>query len=190
MAFDLLEPMGTAVRSELHNHMQNDNLTTEINSAAVPSEASTGMLAASALSLAHPRDEGRQILLVEDEAFVRKAAAEVLETAGYRVLVARNAVEAVEICHRSSGSVGPVDLLLTDVVLPGRNGRELAHELSVSWPGIRVLLISGYAGLSSESSSGYQYLAKPFSTQILLSKVRQVLEGCEAVSPSRQASLR
>ncbi len=121
----------------------------------------------------------QQILLVEDEAFVRKVTTEVLEAAGYRVLVARNAAEAVEISGRCPA---PLNLLLTDVVLPGKNGIELAKEISALNREIRVLLISGYAGqlALSRSSEVQEYLAKPFSTQALLSKVRQLLEGTGA----------
>jgi CheY-like chemotaxis protein len=126
-------------------------------------------------------NRGRQILLVEDEAFVRRVTAEVLESAGYRLLVAENAAEAIKSCGQ--GAV-PLHLLLSDVVLPGKNGRELARECRTLYPYIRVLLVSGYAeqlGISEAEEEGHEYLAKPFSTHTLLRKVRQMLEGTGAI---------
>ncbi len=81
------------------------------------------------------------ILLVEDEAFVRKVTAEVLESAGYRLVIAESAEEAL--AYR--GRPAP-DLLLADVVMPGMSGRELAAEFTCLYPSTRVLLMSGYAG--------------------------------------------
>ena len=83
------------------------------------------------------------ILLVEDEAFVREVACEILRVAGYRVLPARNAAEAVPafLAHREE-----VQLLLTDVVLPDRNGRDLAFELATLGHAFRIIFISGLSG--------------------------------------------
>lgn len=123
-----------------------------------------------------------QILLVEDEAFVRKVTEEVLTSAGHRVIVAQNALEAVQACR---GAPLPVHLLLTDIILPGKSGRDLARECRLLFPGIRVLLMSGYAEQSAWSESGREsdeYLGKPFSTHTLLRKVREVLEGTSADS--------
>jgi len=115
------------------------------------------------------------ILLVEDEAFVRQAAAEAIESAGYRLLIAGNAAEALEAyrkCFR------PVDLLLADVVMPGMSGRELAAKFEGLSPGTRILLMSGYA----EQLAGCEpfpyaknWLAKPFSIRTLLRAVREAL---------------
>jgi CheY-like chemotaxis protein len=116
------------------------------------------------------------ILLVEDEAFVRKVTAEVLESAGYKLMIARSAAEALEACRRYSG---PLDLILADVVMPGMSGRELATELESSYPRARVLLMSGYAEqLVGCELSPYckDYLAKPFSIPRLLRRVREVLD--------------
>jgi CheY-like chemotaxis protein len=130
------------------------------------------------------------ILLVEDEAFVRKVTAEVLESAGYRLVVAAGAGEAL--AYR--GRLAPPDLLLVDVIMPGMSGRELAVELTSFYPSARVLLMSGYAEQLTDHelhSCGAEYLAKPFSIRTLLGRVRAVLdkpvvsEGC---SSSRSSS--
>jgi two-component system, cell cycle sensor histidine kinase and response regulator CckA len=96
------------------------------------------------LSIANDTDEaqGREtILLVEDEAFVRDITGEILETAGYRVLKARNAAEATGAFRRYKAIIR---LLVTDVVLPGRNGRDLATELRKINPNLKTIFISGY----------------------------------------------
>jgi two-component system, cell cycle sensor histidine kinase and response regulator CckA len=111
------------------------------------------------------------ILLVEDEAFVREVTGEVLRSAGYEVLTARNAAEAAGVY---AGRRGGVELLLSDVVLPGENGRVLSRRLRRENPELKVLLVTGYVeqmGLREE-----EYLAKPFSTDVLLRKVREVLD--------------
>jgi DNA-binding response OmpR family regulator len=115
------------------------------------------------------------ILLVEDEAFVRAATAEVLESAGYRLVIAGSAAEALE-AYRTCSL--PVDLLLADIVMPGMNGRELATELERLYPRARVLLMSGYAEQLAGCAlfpNGAECLVKPFSVHALLSRVREVL---------------
>jgi two-component system, cell cycle sensor histidine kinase and response regulator CckA len=121
------------------------------------------------------------ILVVEDEAFVREAACDILESEGYRVLRARNAAEAQAAFHRQQGSV---QLLLSDVVLPGQNGPALAKDLRGAHPSLKAIFISGYPentvtkyGLTASQMS---YLPKPFSAESLLHKVRQVLESDNA----------
>jgi CheY-like chemotaxis protein len=116
------------------------------------------------------------ILLVEDEGFVRKVTAEVLGSAGYKLVIAGNGAEALDAYRRLSA---PVDLLLADVVMPGMNGRDLAAEFETLCPRARVLLMSGYAGQLAwceVSPYGKTYLAKPFSVSMLLRKVREVLD--------------
>lgn len=116
------------------------------------------------------------ILLVEDEEFVRKVTSEVLESAGYRLVSTRSAAEALE---AQSTCAEPVDLLLADLVLPGKSGHQLAHEFAGLCPHARILLMSGYAeqlapgGLSPH---GREYLAKPFSSRTLLRRVREALD--------------
>lgn len=116
------------------------------------------------------------ILLVEDEAFVRTVTSEVLESAGYKLVISRSGAEALDACRKSSQ---PVDLLLADVVMPGMSGRELANEFEGLYPHARVLLMSGYAAQLAWcqlSPYGNAYLAKPFSVRVLLTKVRDALD--------------
>ena len=128
------------------------------------------------------------ILVVEDEAFVRNATCEILECEGYRVLRARNALEAKLAFDRN---LGVVALLLTDVVLPGQNGRALARELRTTCPALRTILTSGYpsnlAAGSALGRGGIFYLPKPFSAQSLLQKVDQVLRKTDPQGRPRHA---
>jgi len=115
------------------------------------------------------------ILFVEDETFVRDVICEVLRCAGYRVLTAKNAVEAVRIYEEHRGKT---DLLLTDMVLPGETGRALAGRLRRGDPQLKVLLVSGYSEqLGVLKATQVDCLAKPFSTEVLLRRVRKLLDG-------------
>jgi CheY-like chemotaxis protein len=125
------------------------------------------------------------ILLVEDEAFVREVTHEVLESAGYRVVTARNAMEALAERER----VSHVDLLLTDMVLPGKSGRALARDLRSLQPRLAVLFVTGYATPLAEIKAALpaeECLPKPFSAAALLRKVREMLDG----KTERKAELR
>lgn len=116
------------------------------------------------------------ILLVEDEAFIRKVTAEVLQSAGYSLVIAKSAADALDAYRRRSW---PVDLLLADIVMPGMSGFDLATELETFYPRARTLLMSGYMeqlACCELSPSGMEYLAKPFSIHMLLGKVREVLD--------------
>jgi CheY-like chemotaxis protein len=115
------------------------------------------------------------ILFVEDEAFVRDVTSEVLRSAGYRVLVAKTADEAAQL---NDQHLGQVDLLLTDVILPGRSGRTLANDLKLRCPSIAVLIVSGYMQQWTASDAGgwtEECLPKPFSAVVLLRRVREAL---------------
>lgn len=114
------------------------------------------------------------ILLVEDEAFVRDVTSEVLRAGGYRVLAATNATEAV---HQYERRCGAVDLLLTDVILPGENGRTLAKRLQQKNPLLPVLLVTGYGEqMMRDSANGAECLPKPFSSAALLQRIDQMLK--------------
>jgi CheY-like chemotaxis protein len=120
--------------------------------------------------------QGKTILLVEPEAFVRKATAEVLQSAGYRVAVARSAIEALA----DGGGYSQVDLLLlSDVKMSGINGRELAEKFNILRPQAQVLLMRDPEDeLASGQLSPYcrTYLGKPFSARVLLRKVSEALD--------------
>jgi PAS domain S-box-containing protein len=116
------------------------------------------------------------ILLVEDQENVRRLAASVLESFGYCVLKAANGQEALAL---SASYAAPIHLLLTDVVMPGLSGTELAGQVASLRPGIRVLFVSGYTdsviaqhGLLGEDQA---FLQKPFTPPALAARVREVL---------------
>jgi two-component system, cell cycle sensor histidine kinase and response regulator CckA len=140
---------------------------------AEPASETTNALALGRLT--QPFRVPETILLVEDEAFVREFTSEILETAGYCVLKARTAAEA-KIAFRQCGEAPR--LLLTDVVLPDQNGRDLAHDLRMTNPSLKTIFVSGYPEIVPQKGiveQGVFYLAKPFSAESLLRKVRQVL---------------
>jgi DNA-binding response OmpR family regulator len=127
------------------------------------------------------RDDRETILFVEDEAFVREVIGEVLRSAGYRVLTASSAAEAVTVFDTCRGDL---QLLLTDVVLPGETGRALAAKLLREKVGLKVLLVTGYTQEMTELHVQHdECLRKPFSTAVLLRRVRQLLDQPEQHRP-------
>jgi PAS domain S-box-containing protein len=123
-------------------------------------------------------DQGHEtILLAEDEESVRRMTATVLERYGYRVIEARDGTAALD---AAAAHDGPIDLLLTDVIMPGLNGRQLADRFAAVHPEARVLFMSGYAGeaLSAQGAlnSSVAFLAKPFLPAELARRVRAVLD--------------
>jgi PAS domain S-box-containing protein len=123
------------------------------------------------------------ILLVEDEASLRAITRQGLEEHGYRVLEATSATEALDL---AAGHDGPIPLLLTDVVLPGLNGRQLADALVASRPGLAVLYVSGYAPEAVLHRGvllpGTLFLPKPYTVPTLLRRVREAIDGAAAKS--------
>ncbi|MGH9503493.1 MAG: ATP-binding protein [Terriglobales bacterium] len=117
------------------------------------------------------------ILLVEDEENLRRLARQALENQGYSVIDAPEGAAAIKI---SQAHQGPIHLLLTDVIMPGMNGRELANQISPVRPGMRVLYMSGYTenhiGHNGTLDQGINLLQKPFSLPALHAKVRAVLD--------------
>jgi PAS domain S-box-containing protein len=115
------------------------------------------------------------VLVVEDEDALRAIVVETLREAGYTVLEAQDAGSATA---RVAESTTPIQLVLTDVVLPGERGPELAIHLQAAQPGLRILLMSGYADqlAGKASGTGTPFLGKPFTIEALLSKVRAVLD--------------
>jgi PAS domain S-box-containing protein len=116
------------------------------------------------------------ILLVEDQTQLRALSREFLEKLGYTVLQAANADEAV---RASCGFPGRIDLLLTDVVMPGVNGREMANKLKPLRPDMKVLYVSGYTqdafAVSGMIDPNEAFLDKPFPQEKLAQKIREVL---------------
>jgi PAS domain S-box-containing protein len=117
------------------------------------------------------------ILLVEDEAIIRELTVQILEADGYQVLEAMDGKEALCVAGEHGA---PIHLLLTDVLMPGVNGQELADKLRLHHPDMHVLFMSGYdeRQTDSEEAEGGDtgFLPKPFSTEVLRRKVRRVLD--------------
>jgi two-component system, cell cycle sensor histidine kinase and response regulator CckA len=118
------------------------------------------------------------ILVVEDEPQVRAVTVRTLRAAGYQVLVAGEGLEALAV---AAGARGRIQLLLTDVVMPGPNGRAVAEAVSRVQPGLRVLYVSGYTGDAIAQrgvlEAGVALLEKPFTPKALLARVRAVLDA-------------
>jgi CheY-like chemotaxis protein len=124
-----------------------------------------------------PIRRGREtILLVEDDPAVRKVERAVLERLGYTILVADRPSVALQI----AASGPPPDLLLSDVIMPEMNGRDLARQLQFKWPKLKVLYISGYTDDAvvrhGVLEAGVSFLQKPFTPEALAQKVGQVLD--------------
>jgi DNA-binding NtrC family response regulator len=124
------------------------------------------------------------VLLVEDEAMLRRAAREILELQGYQVLCAADGHEAAQAAGRHPG---PIHLLLTDVVMPEMSGPAVAARLATSRPDMKVLYMSGYTDGSIAHHGvlepGVAYLPKPFTIDSLTGKVRAVLDGDDVPRP-------
>jgi len=127
--------------------------------------------------LAQPTGGTETILFAEDEESVRVVATAALQRAGYRVLAAANGDEAVAIARVFPGRI---DLLVTDVVMPGMNGRELAATLQTLRPNLPVLFASGYADdetlLGDLRAEDRTFLSKPFTARELVRRVRAALD--------------
>jgi PAS domain S-box-containing protein len=117
------------------------------------------------------------VLLAEDAHVVRKLTRELLENRGYRVIEAASGEEAVNICSTYSGRI---DLVLSDVIMAHMNGHEVAEQVVRIRPGIKVLLMSGYADEITRNQiakTGFKFIAKPFTSNGLGLKVREALDG-------------
>jgi PAS domain S-box-containing protein len=119
---------------------------------------------------------GETVLLAEDSDVVRCYIVEILELGGYKVLEAASGEDALQVAEDHAGAL---DLLVTDMVMPGIGGAELAARLGTARPGIKVLFISGYPEYSSGKhrllKPGAPFLGKPFRARVLLDKVREIL---------------
>jgi len=131
------------------------------------------------LALESPPARGAEtVLLVEDDPSLRELAATLLRAQGYQVLPAADGPAALALCEARGGEI---NLLLTDLVMPGMSGRELAEAVAARWAEIPVLYVSGYTddavvrhGLLT---SGIAFLQKPFTPAQLATRVRQVLDA-------------
>ncbi|MEO8451116.1 MAG: PAS domain S-box protein [Gemmatimonadota bacterium] len=121
---------------------------------------------------------GPTVLLVEDEEAVRRLARRLLEGAGYRTIEASNAADALAVCETRGDEV---QVLVTDLIMPGINGRELADRLHARWPNVRVVFMSGYAaealGRSFAVDPSIPFLHKPFTRDELVSCVQTALQA-------------
>jgi two-component system cell cycle sensor histidine kinase/response regulator CckA len=128
-----------------------------------------------------------RILLVEDEPFVREATCNIIRSAGYEVEVAADALEALQLYSAIASSV---DLVMTDIVLPGRSGLELCRDLWHTSPGLAVLLTSGYGEMEApkgSSDTAAYYLAKPYSRASLVAKIEEIFSSRQSCSRSARA---
>lgn len=137
---------------------------------------------ASVAAASVPRRE--TILLVEDDATVREVTREILISEGYTVLEAVNGQTALELAMQFEEAI---DLVVTDVRMPGVSGYEVAEKLRILRPGLRVLFISAYTDddrvLAAAQGTGFAYLQKPFTVDGLLEQVRTLLEpGAETAT--------
>ncbi len=124
------------------------------------------------------RPESATVLLVDDEDAVRRLVARMIRSLGYEVIEARDQAEAIGISGEHEGSI---DMLLTDVVMPEMSGPELAEQVRSIRPDIKVVFMSGYTGGALNYHVGNRgeihFLQKPFSSESMASKIREVLEG-------------
>jgi len=126
---------------------------------------------------AEPLPGWETVLVVEDQQSVRGFVQSLLKLNGYHVLEAADGIEALRICRQHPGEI---QLLVTDVVMPGMSGRELAEQLAVEQPSIKVLYMSGYTDdtvvHAGVAQAGMAFLQKPFSPTTFTHKVREVLD--------------
>jgi two-component system, cell cycle sensor histidine kinase and response regulator CckA len=129
----------------------------------------------------------RTILLVEDEPFVREATRYILENAGFDVLPTAEAQEAMTIyehCHQA------IDLVMTDMILPGRTGQQLGQDLRERSPNLVVLVTSGYFNPECEieaPEARTYFLAKPYSERSLVEKIEKILCAGKSARAASQA---
>ena len=144
----------------------------------LPMHASTDSPKQEPLAVKQQQGRGETILLVEDSPEILEMSQAMLENLGYTVLPANSPVEALQ---RAAGHPGPIDLMLTDVIMPEMNGKELSRRIHELHPTLQVMYMSGYTanviahhGVLDE---GIHFLQKPFSIQSLSLKVKEALDA-------------
>jgi len=137
---------------------------------------------------ANDRPRRRTILLVEDEPFVRAATCGILESAGFEVLPAEDAQDAMAVYHACKRGI---DLVMTDMVLPGRTGLQLGQDLRQRSPEIVILVTSGYSNPEYETEAPElrtYFLAKPYSRRTLVEKIEKIFAAVALRRVATQAS--
>ncbi|MEZ4730140.1 MAG: response regulator [Caldilineaceae bacterium] len=132
---------------------------------------------AEAASASYASQGTETIFVVEDDEQIRALASFILQEQGYTVLVAANGAEALQIADEHPH---PIDLLLTDVIMPGMSGRQLSNELTAVRPNLKVLFVSGYTRFEIAAygvlDSGIAFLPKPYTPDLLAQRVRELLD--------------
>jgi PAS domain S-box-containing protein len=141
-----------------------------------PAISNTALVEDKGELLKKPIGHGERILLVEDESFLLKSLALMLSKSNYLVFQAKNAKEAIDIFEKESGEI---DLVFTDVVLPGRSGVQLVEELLIKKPELKVIFTSGYLDIESQwpfiQKGGYGFFQKPYDQLDLLMTINETL---------------
>jgi two-component system cell cycle sensor histidine kinase/response regulator CckA len=136
----------------------------------------------------YPGDQSpRTILLVEDEHFVREATSGILRRAGFKVLPAENALQALQVYEDCAERI---DLVMTDMMMPGATGQQLSCDLRRHSPDLPVLLTSGYSNQEFDvelPALRTFFLAKPYCRRTLLEKIENILTTTSHVLPTSQA---
>ncbi len=132
-----------------------------------PMVAAPASASESAAPEAEPERGCGRVLLVEDDVRVRELTREMLERLGYTVLAADGPEQALALAAGPAGGIGEIDVILSDIVMPGMDGRALTEQLQRSHPRARVVLMSGYAPPARMERETVRFLAKPFRTEAL-----------------------
>ena len=144
--------------------------------ASMPGSPDLSKTSSSPQRIARPPG-GYTVLVVDDEEAVRRLASRMLTWGGYQALEARHGREALSTIEQHAG---PIHLVLTDIKMPGMNGRELGREIERRWPDTRILYMSGFASEVFQGGlleAGAPFLAKPFTQEDLTGRVRGLLEA-------------
>lgn len=124
-----------------------------------------------------PKPAGKTVLLVDDDESMRRVTRRILSRSGFRVIEAEHGADALRVAEAHNGEI---DLLVTDVLMPGIRGPELVEELTVTSPGIRVLYMSGYTDDDVQRwglQPGFAFIQKPFTSEGFTAAVNSVLAG-------------